>query len=71
MKKILVPTDFSEQADYALGVAPQLAQKRFEKLAQKDFLKNIKVHEHVEFHEIFRGIVDVCKKQNIDLILMG
>ncbi|MBU3820894.1 universal stress protein [Flavobacteriaceae bacterium XHP0103] len=110
MKKILVPTDFSEQADYALGAAVQLAkkhnseihllhiielplqqvdamstyselpeaiffmklaQKHFEKLAQKDFLKNIKVHEHVEFHEIFRGIADVCKKQNIDLVLMG
>ena len=27
MKKILVPTDFSEQADYALEAASQLARK--------------------------------------------
>lgn len=27
MKKILVPTDFSEQADYALGVASKLARR--------------------------------------------
>lgn len=110
MKKILVPTDFSKQADHALKVAAQLAKKhkselhllhiielplqqmdamstynelpealffmklaqqQFEKLREKDFLKNIKIHEHVEFHEIFRGIAHVCKKQDIDLILMG
>lgn len=110
MKKILVPTDFSPQAENALKVAAQLAKKHkceiyllhilelpmqkvdpmstpnnlpealyFMKLAQKQFevlrensyLKNLKVHEHVEFQEIFKGVFHVCKKHKIDLIVMG
>jgi nucleotide-binding universal stress UspA family protein len=110
MKKILVPTDFSPQAENALKVAAQLAKKhkceihllhileipiqkmdalnsysdlpeaiffmklahkRFEELTAKDYLKGITYFEHVEFHEIFRGIFQVCKKDNIDLIVMG
>lgn len=110
MKKILVPTDFSTQAENALKVAAQLAKmhhceiyllhilevpmhtvdalstynnlpeamffmklahKRFEKLKTKDYLKGLVIHEHVEFHEIFKGIFQVCKKQDIDLIVMG
>jgi nucleotide-binding universal stress UspA family protein len=110
MKKILVPTDFSPQAENALKVAAQfakkhkceiyllhiielplntidplsshndlpealyfmkLARKQFEEFRAKDYLKNLKIHEHVEFHEIFKGVFQVCKKQDIDLVIMG
>ncbi|MFD0989336.1 universal stress protein [Mariniflexile jejuense] len=110
MKKILVPTDFSAQAENALKVAAQLAKKhnceiyllhilevsvhtvdpvstyndlpeamffmklahkQFEELKAKNYLKGLTIHEHVEFHEIFKGIFHVCKKQSIDLIVMG
>jgi nucleotide-binding universal stress UspA family protein len=110
MKKILVPTDFSGQADYALHVASQLAKrhrceiyllhmlelpineidalsshsdlpeamfymklarKRFDEVLEKPFLKNLKVHEIVKFHQAFDGIIDTCKEYKIDLIIMG
>lgn len=110
MKKILVPTDFSPQAENALKVAAQLAKKhkceiyllhileiplhkvdalssynnlpeavffmklarqKFEDFRDKSYLKNLKVHEHVEIQEIFKGIFHVCKKHKIDLIVMG
>ena len=110
MKKILVPTDFSTQAENALKVAAQLAKKhncelyllhilevtmhtvdpvnsynnlpeamffmklahkKFEELKEKDYLKGLVVHEHVEFHEIFKGVFHVCKKNQIDLVVMG
>ena len=110
MKKILVPTDFSAQADYALHVAVQLAKKhgceiyllhmlelpinevdalsshselpeamfymklarkRFDNLASRSFLKNMKVHEIVKFHQAYDGIIDASKEFKIDLIVMG
>ena len=110
MNKILVPTDFSEQADNALRVAAQLAKKynaeiyllhllelplhqvdalnshsdlpeavffmklankRFKEVLDKDYLEEVTVHETIEFHQAFDGIMDTCKKNNIDLIVMG
>jgi nucleotide-binding universal stress UspA family protein len=110
MKKILVPTDFSAQADFALHVAAQLAKKhncelyllhmlelpvneidalsthsdlpeamfymklarkRFDALTSRSFLKNMKVHEIVKFHQAFDGIIDASKEFKIDLIVMG
>ncbi|SFZ90731.1 Nucleotide-binding universal stress protein, UspA family [Flaviramulus basaltis] len=110
MKKLLVPTDFSEQAENALKVAAQLAKKhdceiyllhilemplhkvdalnsysdlpeavffmklahrKFEAIKSKDYLDGLVVHETVDFHEIFKGIFHVCKKHDIDLIIMG
>lgn len=112
MKKILVPTDFSEQAENALKVAAQLARKHnaeiyllhmlelpmnmvnpvgdtrsndlpealyFMKLAKKRFtqvlsqpyLSGIKVHETVEFHQAFDGIMETSKKHGCDFIVMG
>lgn len=110
MKKILVPTDFSTQAENALKVAAQLAKKyhcelyllhileaplhtvdplstyndlpeamffmklahkQFEEIKEKDYLKGLVVHEHVEFQEIFKGVFHVCKKNQIDLVVMG
>lgn len=110
MKRILVPTDFSKQAENALKVAAQLAKKhdcdiyllhileiplhevdpisssnnlpeavffmklahqKFEKLKKKKYLKDLIIHEIVDFHEIFKGIFQTCKKYDIDLIIMG
>ncbi|WP_127844629.1 universal stress protein [Psychroflexus aestuariivivens] len=114
MKRILVPTDFSEQADNALKVAAQIARKFdgeiyllhmldlpldlidpvnegvggdlpeslfFMKLAHKRFLetmnrlsyhiKDVKVHETVEFDEAFEGIMEIGKKYDCDVIVMG
>lgn len=110
MKNILVPTDFSIQAENALKVASQLAQKynceihllhmlelplhkvdaissyndlpeavyfmklahkQFEELMAKDYLKDIKLHEAIEFKEVFKGVFHACEKFNIDLIVMG
>ncbi|MDO5972464.1 universal stress protein [Flavivirga aquimarina] len=110
MKKILVPTDFSTQAENALKVAAQLARKhhseiyllhilempiqqvdplssytklpeavyfmklahkQFEELKTRDYLEDLIIHETVEFHEIFKGVFHVCKKHDIDLIVMG
>jgi nucleotide-binding universal stress UspA family protein len=112
MKKILVPTDFSPQAENALKVAVQmakrfdseifllhmlelplvninpvsgsssnelpealffmkLAKKRFKELMSQDYLKGIKVHETVEFHQAFAGIMEISQKHNCDIIIMG
>ena len=110
MKKLLVPTDFSNPSENALKVAAQLAKKyeceihllhileipmhkidalssynnlpeavyfmklahkQFEELKTKDYLKGIVIHENVEFHEIFKGVYQVCKKRAIDLVIMG
>lgn len=112
MKKILVPTDFSPQAENALRVAAQmarrydgeiyllhmlelplvlvdpvggsgnahlpealffmkLAKKRFKELMGNDYLKGIKVHETVEFHQAFEGIMEISQKHNCDIIIMG
>ena len=112
MKKILVPTDFSNEAENALRVAAQIAKKfnseifllhmlelpldlidpsqpkgsgdlpeaiffmklahqRFNKVMKSDYLKGIKVHETVEFHEAFEGIMEISKKHDCDVIIMG
>lgn len=112
MKKILVPTDFSEKAENALKVAAQLAKKfdaeiyllhmlelpmnmvnpvgdtrrndlpealffmklakkRFNEILSQPFLKGIKVHEIVEFHQAFDGIMETSKEHGCDFIVMG
>jgi len=112
MKKILVPTDFSDQAENALKVASQIARKfdseiyllhmlelpldlidpsqpgssgnlpesiffmklahqRFTEVMKKDYLKGIKIHETVEFHEAFDGIMEISNKYECDVIIMG
>lgn len=118
MKRILVPTDFSEQAEYALKVAAQmarkfngeifllhmlelplqlvgaaasgsgvgggshqnlpealyfmkLAKKRFHDILSQPYLKGIKVHETVQFHQAFDGIMEVSEEHNCDIIIMG
>ncbi|PTX44466.1 nucleotide-binding universal stress UspA family protein [Christiangramia gaetbulicola] len=111
MKNILVPTDFSDQAEKALKVAAQLAKRfdgdiyllhmlelplqlidpvggssqnlpeaiffmklahqRFNKIMKEPYLKGIKVHETVEFHRAFDGIMEIGKEKKCDLIVMG
>ncbi len=112
MKKILVPTDFSPEAENALKVAAQIAKKfdseifllhmlelpldlidpsqsqgsgdlpeaiffmklahqRFTEVMKSDFLNGVKVHETVEFHEAFDGIMEISKKYDCDVIIMG
>jgi nucleotide-binding universal stress UspA family protein len=112
MKKILVPTDFSLQAENALKVAAQMARKydseiyllhmlelpldlidpsqpsgsgdlpeaiffmklahqRFTEVMKKDYLDGIKVHETVEFHQAFEGIMEISNKYECDVIIMG
>lgn len=110
MKNILVPTDFSEEAENALKVAAQLAKKfgseiflthilelplnqlsslssqtelpeamffmrlahqRFEEVLDKDYLEGVTVYEHVEYRKGFGNINDICKEEEIDMIVMG
>jgi len=111
MRNILVPTDFSPQAEMALKVAAQLARKfdgeifllhmlelplqlidpvggssqnipeaiffmklahqRFSKIMREPYLAGIKVHETVEFHRAFDGIMEISKEKKCDLIVMG
>lgn len=112
MKKILVPTDFSEYAENALQVAAQLARKyhseiyllhmielpanmtnpvgdtrtndlpealgfmklakkRFTELLAQPYLRDIKVHEIVEFHQAFDGIMETSREHGCDFIVMG
>ncbi|WP_037317527.1 universal stress protein [Salegentibacter sp. Hel_I_6] len=112
MKKILVPTDFSDTAEHALKIAAKLAKKhdseiyllhmlelplqlidpvggsssqnlpesiffmklahqRFAKLMARPFLKDIKVHETVMFHQAFEGIMEVSAEYKCDIIIMG
>jgi len=110
MKKILVPTDFSEHAGYALKVAAQIARKnggeifllhmlelphqasdavgsghdlpeimlfknaainKLEDLMDDDSLADLKVSEIIQFELAFDGIMNISKKNNVDLIVMG
>ncbi|NBU80913.1 MAG: universal stress protein [Flavobacteriaceae bacterium] len=110
MKKILVPTDFSEYAYYALKVAAQIAKKndgeiillhmlelphqagdaigsghdipeimlfknaamkRLEDLMDDECLDGLKVSQVIQFELAFNGIMNISKKNDVDLIVMG
>lgn len=109
MKRILVPTDFSVQAENALKVAIKLAkqhnseifvihsmemplnlsttsnsgdlpeslffiklaEKRFSELREKPYLDGIVLNETIGHNEIYEDIEEACKKNKIDLIVMG
>ena len=110
MKRILVPTDFSKHAEYALRVAAQIAKKnnskiyllhmlelphqgndavssgsaipqimyfkemainKLETLMDADFLEGINVSEIIQFEKAFDGIMEISKKNSVDLIVMG
>ncbi len=110
MKRILIPTDFSEHAEHALKVAAQIAKKndgeiillhmlelphqagdaigsghnipelmffknkaieKLEELMDAEYLDGLEVSEIVQFEKTFEGIINISKKNNIDLIVMG
>lgn len=110
MKRILIPTDFSDYAEHALKVAAQIARKndgeiillhmlelpgqggdtitsghnipelmffknkaieKLEELMDADYLEGIEVSEIVQFEKTFEGIINISKKNDIDLIVMG
>lgn len=108
MKKILVPTDFSEQSNYALKAAAKIAkhsggeiyllhmidipdlqgfkeaatipeivffkriseQKLLEQTNQP-FLEGIKIHTLLKLIKTFKGVQEVNKDYEIDLVVMG
>jgi nucleotide-binding universal stress UspA family protein len=49
----------------------KLAKKRFKELMSRDYLEGVKVHETVEFHQAFEGIMEISEKYNCDMIIMG
>lgn len=49
----------------------KLAKKRFREIIEKPYLRDIKVHETVEFHQAFDGIMEVSQQHDCDLIVMG
>ena len=110
MKKILIPTDFSQHTDSALKVAAQIAKKhdgeiillhmlelphqagdavsaghsipevmffknaamnKLEELMDEEYLDGLKVSEIVQFEMAFDGIMEISKKNQVDLIVMG
>ncbi|MGX7667198.1 universal stress protein [Flavobacterium pedocola] len=110
MKRILVPTDFSNHAEYALKVAAQIAKKndgeiyilhmlelpheandpfhhghdipeimyfkkraeeKLDELTEAAYLDGIEVSEIIKIEGTFEGIMDISKKNDIDLIVMG
>ena len=110
MKRILVPTDFSKHAEYALRVAAQIAKKnnseicllhmlemphqasdavsagsaipqimyfkdmaidKLDELMDSNFLDGINVSEIIQFEKAFDGIMEISKKNDVNLIVMG
>ncbi len=49
----------------------KLAEKRFEELLDKDYLKGINVSDTVHNYTVFGEINDIAKEMHIDLIVMG
>ncbi|MFY8188690.1 MAG: universal stress protein [Flavobacterium sp.] len=110
MKKILIPTDFSDSAENALKVAAQIARannselillhmlelpsqggdavvaghnipelmlfknvaiEKLDNLIEADYLDGLEVSEVVQFEMAFDGIMNISKKNDVDLIVMG
>ena len=110
MKKILVPTDFSKESEYALKVAAKLAKtygseihlvhlldlpiqevdplsspselpaamffmelanKKLESLMTRDYLNGLKLHVTIKPGNPLNGIMSVCKKNKISIVIMG
>lgn len=49
----------------------KLAEQKFEKFLQKDYLKNIKVTPIIKHFKVFSEVNDVAEKHDADLIVMG
>lgn len=112
MKRILVPIDFSIQAEYAAKAASDIARQtnakifllhmlelptgvidpssygssnnaptsllflkrahdKFEDFKKLPFFDGLEVENKVQFHKAYDGIIEECKKNKADLIVMG
>jgi len=49
----------------------KLAHKKFEKITNASFLKDITVHEAAAFNTASKGIIDYASKNKIDITIMG
>jgi len=49
----------------------KMAHRRFQDILDADYLADITVHETIQNHQIFEGIIDTAHKHNVDLIVMG
>jgi len=49
----------------------KLAHQRFTKLKAAPYLQGLKVHETVQFHRAFEGIMEISREKSCDLIVMG
>ena len=49
----------------------KMAHNRFKDVVNLDFLKGIEVHETIQNHRVFEGIIDTAHKHDVDLIVMG
>lgn len=49
----------------------KLAEKRFEKFLQKDFLKEVKLVPIIKHYKVFSEVNAIAKEINADLIIMG
>src|SRR5690606_2143806 len=49
----------------------KLAEKRFSDLRKNDYLNGININEAIGHNEIYEDIEEACKKNEIDIIIMG
>lgn len=72
--------ELPNQASDALGNGKSIPEimlyknkaiSNLEKLMDASYLKGINVSEAIEFKKVHDGILDACKKNNADLIVMG
>ncbi|CAH8291260.1 nucleotide-binding universal stress UspA family protein [Mariniflexile fucanivorans] len=49
----------------------KLAEQKFEKFLQKEYLKNVKVTPIIKHFKVFSEVNDVAEKHDADLIIMG
>lgn len=72
--------EFPNQGSDAIGTGASIPEimlykdkaiSNLENLMESEYLKGIEVSNAIEFKKIHEGILDSCKKNNIDLIVMG
>ena len=66
---LLTKTDSEQQAKAVFFL--KLAEQKFKKFIDKDYLKNISIIPIVKHFKVFSEISEVAKEHNADLIVMG
>jgi len=66
---LLTKTDNEQQTKAVYFL--KLAEKKFKKFLDKDYLKSIKITPIVKHFKVFSEISDIAKEHNADLIVMG